>query len=86
MRAYMEAGSSGKRAGTLDDLIRRFESAKVVSTETIELLRFIMKPKRDYVEHGRHLPAPLAKLVLATLLDIMSRLGDVDVEPDSNRP
>ena len=78
MREHIESKPSASRAGTLDDLIRRFESAHWVHPETIELMRFVMKPKRDYIEHGRKLPTPLAKLVLSTLLEVLIRLGDVD--------
>jgi hypothetical protein len=77
MRVYVEAKPGVVRVGTLDDLIRRFESEKLVDAETIELLRFVMKPKRDFVEHGRKLPIPIAKLVLATLLEILARLSVV---------
>lgn len=78
MREHIESRPAASKAGTLDDLIRRFESSHYVSPETIELLRFVMKPKRDYIEHGRKLPTPLAKLVLSTLLEVLIRLGEVD--------
>jgi len=78
LRQFVESRPSGKKAGTLDDLIRRFESARWLQQDTIELLRFIVKPKRDYIEHGRKLPLPVAKLVLATLLDVLARLSEVD--------
>lgn len=78
LRQFVEMRPPGSKAGTLDDLIRRFESARWLQPETIELLRFVMKPKRDYIEHGRRLPTPIAKLVLATLLDVLARLGEVD--------
>jgi hypothetical protein len=78
MRQFVESRPSAPKVGTLDDLIRRFESAHWVQPETIELLRFVMKPKRDYIEHGRRLPTPIAKLVLATLLDVLARLGEVN--------
>lgn len=78
MRQFVESRPSAPKVGTLDDLIRRFESAHWLKPETIELLRFVMKPKRDYIEHGRKLPTPIAKLVLATLLDVLARLGEVD--------
>jgi hypothetical protein len=78
MREHVESRPGAARAGTLDDLIRRFEAARWVTPETIELMRFVMKPKRDYLEHGRALPTPLAKLVLSTLLEVLIRLGDVD--------
>lgn len=78
MREHIESGLSGKKAGTLDDLVRRFESAKTVSPDTIDLLRFVLKPKRDYIEHGRALPVQAAKLVLLTTLDILARLGEID--------
>lgn len=78
MREHVESRPGAAKAGTLDDLIRRFESAHWVNPETIELMRFVMKPKRDYIEHGRKLPTPLAKLVLSTLLEVLIRLGEVD--------
>ena len=77
LRQFVESRPSATKTGTLDDLIRRFESARWLEPETIELLRFVMKPKRDYIEHGRKLPTPVAKLVLATLLDVFVRLSDV---------
>ncbi len=78
MREQVESRPGAARAGTLDDLIRRFESAHWITPETIELLRFVMKPKRDYIEHGRKLPTPIAKLVLSTLLEVLIRLGEID--------
>lgn len=78
MREHVESGLSGKKAGTLDELVRWFESTKTVSQDTIELLRFVLKPKRDYIEHGRALPVQAAKLVLVTTLDILARLGEID--------
>lgn len=64
MRANIERHSAAKKARTLDHLIQRFESNKTVSDDTIELLRFLLKPKRDYIEHGRPLPLLIAKTVL----------------------
>ena len=78
MRKYIEFGSTAIRAGTLDDLIRKFESKRVVSQDTIELLRFVIKPKRDYIEHGRSLPEPIARLVLVTLLNVLCSFGEID--------
>lgn len=78
MRQFAESRPHAKKAGTLDDLIRQFESARWLHPETIELLRFVMKPKRDYIEHGRKLPTPIAKLVLVTLLEVLVSLSVVD--------
>jgi hypothetical protein len=77
MRDHIESASTTAKARTLDDLIRRFEESRIVAPETIELLRFVTKPTRDYFEHGRSLPTPMAKLVLSTLLEVFVRLGDV---------
>lgn len=78
LREFAESRPSATKAGNLDDLIRRFESARWLQSETVALLRFIIKPKRDYIEHGGKLPTPVAKLVLATLLDVLARLSAVD--------
>lgn len=78
MREYIEA-KTGKRAGTLDELVNRFASDNLLNAETIELLRVAIKPQRDYLAHGRQLPTFLTKLTLAILLEVMARLGEVDV-------
>ena len=79
MRDYAEkAGWSGKK-NSLDNLINQFGSENALSGDTVELLRFIAKPKRDYIEHGRDIPVSVAKLVLATILDLLIRLaGELD--------
>ena len=41
-------------------------------------MRFVLKPKRDYIEHRRALPGYAAKLVLLTILEILGRLGQID--------
>lgn len=78
MREHVESSLSGKKAGTLDNLVRQFESKRTVSPATIELLRFVLKPKRDYIEHGRTLPIVLAKIVLVTTLEILVHFGEID--------
>jgi hypothetical protein len=39
------------------------------------MLRLVSKPYRDYILHGRALTSLVAKTVLATTMEAMSRLG-----------
>lgn len=74
IREYVES-ASGRRAGNFDDLIRSIDHE--LAPDTTELLRFIAKPMRNFLAHGRALPLSLAKLVLAAQLEVLARLGDV---------
>ncbi|MCK4816705.1 hypothetical protein KA005_13120 [bacterium] len=60
---------------TLDPLIAKFESAGVLSDDTLQLLRMVAKPYRDAVLHGKDLSIPVSKVVLATMFDIFLRIG-----------
>ena len=61
---------------TLDPLIKKFESANLLSDDTIQLLWMVAKPYRDAVSHGKYLTISVSKVVLATLFDVFVRIGN----------
>jgi hypothetical protein len=75
LREYSSRREWPGKSGNLDVLINQFERADALSKDTIELLRFVAKPKRDYTQHGREMPVPIAKVVLATLIELFVRLA-----------
>jgi hypothetical protein len=75
LREYSSSKGWRGGSGNLNLLINQFEQAAALTTDSIDLLRFVAKPNRDYIGHGRDIPVPIAKLVLATLIDLFARLG-----------
>ncbi len=75
LRDYASRQGWSGNSGNLDQLINQFDSARALSKETITFLRMVAKPYRDYILHGSELPIPVAKVVLAVLLDVFSSLG-----------
>jgi len=76
LRDYSEKQEWSGKAGNIDVLISKYEQNKALSKDTIEMLRFVSKPMRDYIQHGREMGVPVAKVVLATTLESLVRLSD----------
>jgi len=76
LRDYSEKQEWSGKTGNIDVLINKYGQNKALSKDTIEMLRFVSKPMRDYIQHGRKMGIPVAKVVLATTLESLVRLSD----------
>lgn len=63
-------------ANNLDQLINGIANNLSLPDEQLQMLRLISKPYRDYVLHGHPLAFPVAKVLLATVIDLFVRLSD----------
>ena len=63
------------KGDTLDGLVVGVSQALPLSEETAQMLKLVSKPYRDYILHGRSLTPIVAKTVLATTLEALSRLS-----------
>jgi len=69
---------SGKN---LDGLIRDFETGGILDSDTIEELRLVAKPYRDYTTHGRPLTDKVSRVTLVLTLEIITKVGrELDAE------
>jgi hypothetical protein len=69
------------KGDTLDGLVAGVSQAASLSEETTQMLKLVSKPYRDYVLHGHSFTPTVAKTVLATTMEAISRLS-AELEPD----
>ena len=69
LRNYSEAQGWRGKDHNIDLLINKYDNNKILNKDTIELLRFVSKPMRDYIQHGHTIGISVAKVVLATILE-----------------
>jgi hypothetical protein len=63
------------KGDTLDGLIAGVSQAASLSEDTAQMLKLVSKPYRDYILHGHSLTPTVAKTVLATTMEAVSRLS-----------
>lgn len=63
------------KGDTLDGLVTGVSQAASLSEDTTQMLRLVSKPYRDYILHGHSLTPTVAKAVLATIMEAISRLS-----------
>lgn len=63
------------KGDTLDSLVTGVSQAVPLSEDTTQMLRLVSKPYRDYILHGHSLSPTVAKTVLATTMEAISRLS-----------
>jgi hypothetical protein len=59
----------------LDGLVAGISQAASLSEDTTQMFRLVSKPYRDYILHGHSLTPTVAKTVLATTMEAISRLS-----------
>lgn len=74
LRNHSEKQGWKGKSGNIDVLTNKFEQNEALSQDTIEILRFVARPMRDYIQHGREMGVPVAKVVLVTTLESLVRL------------
>lgn len=63
------------KGDTLDSLVVGVSQAASLSEDTTQMLKLVSKPYRDYILHGHTLTPTVAKTVLATTMEAVSRLS-----------
>ena len=63
------------KGDTLDGLVVGVSQAASLSEDTSQMLKLVSKPYRDYILHGHSLTPTVAKTVLATTMEALSRLA-----------
>jgi hypothetical protein len=69
------------KGDTLDGLVAGVSQAASLSEDTTQMLKLVSKPYRDYIVHGHSLTPTVAKTVLATTMEAVSRLS-AELESD----
>lgn len=75
LRDYCEKKKWRGKISNMDHLINRYDEKNALSKDSVEILRFISKPMRDYIEHGREIGISVAKVVLASILESLIRIN-----------
>jgi hypothetical protein len=80
LRSHSTSMAWKGKTNNFDNLITQYDLNSNLSKELISLLRFIVKPMRDMIEHGIDLSMTVSKVILTTMLDILVKfVGEIEV-------
>lgn len=75
LREFKEAQNWKFKSRNMDLLINGYESAHVITEETVQMLRLVAAPYRDHMLHGHEISPSVAKVCLAAIFECFRRLA-----------